>query len=426
MEHNTSRNSNEINKLEHDETYQVKKVSNYVGNSDGNLTREQANEIVSTDNSSTTAINTGSNFTGKWEDTNGFASVKVAVKTDQDGYYELQWSPDGTNLDSTLTRYYRTSQIEAPHKFENMRRYFRVVFYNNSGTNQTIFRLQTTFTNSAAILNIPVDGTMSQDYDAISVRPTDYTTEVALGRRQGHSTWNKFGYNEDIDTTSPEVIAAFGGAFNQRLEDAELLDIVSSSTSDDSGGTGVTQLVIFGVGGTTADARNEITDVVTMDGTTTVQSNLRFWGINRMTIFTSGSSNSNVGTITATAATSGNTMATMPAGEGTTQQMVFYVPDNHQFLATWLKLSVIKSSGGGSPEVTFKGYVYSEVVDSQFEIYRDSIDLSGSNGDRIELNPTEPFVVGERSILWFEAETSTNNTSARGRFSGKLIRDASA
>lgn len=40
MEHNTSRNTNEINKLEHDEVYQVKKVSNFVSDGEGNLVRE--------------------------------------------------------------------------------------------------------------------------------------------------------------------------------------------------------------------------------------------------------------------------------------------------------------------------------------------------------------------------------------------------
>ena len=94
---------------------------------------------VSTDNSHTTLINTGANFTGTWEDVTRFESVIVAVKTDQNGYFEVQFSPDGTNTDSTLTRYYRTGNIEAPHRFTITRQYFRVIFYNDSGTNQTCF-----------------------------------------------------------------------------------------------------------------------------------------------------------------------------------------------------------------------------------------------------------------------------------------------
>jgi hypothetical protein len=380
---------------------------------------------VSRDNSTTTLL-TGSNaFTGVWEDVSNYDSVIVAVKTDQDGSYQVQFSPDSTNIDSSLTRYYRTSQIEPPHRFTITRRFCRVV-YTNGGTDQTYLRLQTTF-GTKSDLNIPVDSTMSQDYDAISVRGTDYTTEVALGRRQGASTWNKFGYNEDVDTAAPEVVASFGGAFNQRLTNAETLDIVSTSANDtNTAGTGVRQLVIFGVGGTAAGDRNDITEVIALNGTGTVTTTNLFWGVNRMTIFTSGTADSNVGTITATASTSGNTMAEMPATQGTTQQCIFYVPENYQFLATWMYLNVIKSSGGGSPDVDFKAYVYSEVVTAEFEVYRDSIDVSGGSPLNIQLTPGEPFIIGEKSIFWIEAETSSNNTSVRGRFSGKLIRDADA
>lgn len=95
-------------------------------------------------------------------------------------------------------------------------------------------------------------------------------------------------------------------------------------------------------------------------------------------------------------------------------------------VASNLNFSETPIAAGGSPAVTFKGFVYSGVVDSEFEVYRDSIDVSGSSDARIDLRPAEPFIVGEKSILWFTAETTSNNTSVRGRFSGKLIRDADA
>ena len=84
----------------------------------------------------------------------------------------------------------------------------------------------------------------------------------------------------------------------------------------------------------------------------------------------------------------------------------------------------MKTSGGSSPEVTLKGWVYSDVATAEFEIYRDGIDVSDTQ--HIELTPPTPFVIGEKSILWFTAETDTNSTAVRGRFSGELIRDADA
>lgn len=255
-----------------------------------------------------------------------------------------------------------------------------------------------------------------------SVRGTDYTTEVALGRWQGATTWNKFGYNEDVDTASAEVIASFGGAFNQKLASGETLDIVSSSANDtNSSGTGVRQVVIYGV-----DSNWDlVTEVVNMNGTSTVTTTNSFLGVNRMTINTSGTADSNVGTITATATTSGNTMAEMPAGEGTTQQCIFYVPRNYQFLATWMYINANKASGGaGNQEMGFKMWVYSVAIDAKFEVYRDNIDLHIQTNK--QLTPAEPFVIGEKSIMWLEATTTVNNTSARGRFSGKLIADPDA
>lgn len=99
--------------------------------------------------------------------------------------------------------------------------------------------------------------------------------------------------------------------------------------------------------------------------------------------------------------------------------MAFNVPRNHQFNATWLYLNGIKSSGGGSPVITFKGFVYSDVTQSEFEVFTDGIDTSVI--EHIQLNTPEPFVIGEKSILWFTASSTTNNASVRGRFSGKLI-----
>lgn len=377
------------------------------------------NNIISTDNSSTSVINTGNNFTGTWEDVTVYDSVVVAVKTDQNGYFEVQFSPDGVNQDSTLTRYYRTTQIEAPHRFTITRQYFRVVFYNNSGTNQTEFRLQTTL-GMKSNLNAPIDSTLSQDFDSIAVRPTDFHTETALNRRQGAETWNKFGYNDDIDTASAEVIAEFGGTF-QYLTSGETIDIVSSSANDtNSAGTGARQLIIWGV-----DENWEYQlEVVNLNGTTTVTTTSQWIGINRVSIFLAGSGAKNDGVITITANTSSYNMASMPAGQGTTQQLIFYVPVSYQFLAEWLYFNAIKTSGGSSPEVTLFGHVYSDVAQAEFEVYRDSLDVADTQ--HIQLSPPTPFVIGEKSILWFTADTDTNNTAVRGRFSGELIRDADA
>lgn len=374
------------------------------------------------DTSAASALNNGENYTTGWIDTDGYAGIKVAFKTDQDGYYTLEYSSDATNTDSTLTRYYRTAQIEPPHKFENMRRYVKVTFYNNSGSNQTYLRPDISLTNSAYMLNIPADATMSQDYDAISVRPTDFTSEVALGRRQGWTTWNKFGYNTDIDTTTdPEIVASWGGTFAY-ITTGETLDIVSSSTADDGdpAGTGAQQIIIYGVD----ENWNPQTEIVTMNGQTTVTTTSQWIGINRVAIYLAGSGKSNAGTIDVTGTSTSTQLAQMPVGQGTSQQLIFYVPANHQFLATWLVLNALKEGPASAPIVTFKGWVYSAVANAEYEVYRGSEDTNATTD--LILNPPEPFIIGEKSIFWITAETTQNDTTVRGRFSGKLVRDVDA
>ena len=374
--------------------------------------------VISNLNSTTTALNDGQTFTGGWEDVTEYESVVVACKTDQDGILSVQFSPDGVNVDSTLTRYYRTGQIEPPHRFTITRKYYRITFENNSGSNQTELRIQTSIKANSESLNSPLDAILAQDYDAIVTRPTDYHTEVALSLRQGATTWNKFGYNADIDTGT-EIIASWGGTF-QFLTSGETIDIVSSSADDDDGGTGVNSVVIYGVD----ENWDEQIEVVTLNGTTTVTTTSQWIGINRVAVFLSGTGRTNAGTIDVTATTSGFQMAQMPAGGGVTQQLIFYVPRNHQFLAEWLFFSAVKTSGGSSPVLEFYGQVYSAVNNTVQEVFRSELDVA--MGNILEVSPPIPFPVGEKSILYFECDTNTANTKVTGRFSGELIRDKDA
>lgn len=43
-----------------------------------------------------------------------------------------------------------------------------------------------------------------------------------------------------------------------------------------------------------------------------------------------------------------------------------------------------------------------------------------------ELIPSQPFIIGEKSVFWVEATTDTNNTVCTGRFSCIEVRDIDA
>jgi len=373
--------------------------------------------MVSTNNSTSTLLTNASVFTGTGEDVSGYNTVTVAVKTDQNGTFSVQFSSDNTNWDSVLTRQYRTNQIEAPHKFTITRKYCRVVFTNNSGSDQTYLRLQTIF-NSHPDLNAPLDSTLSQDYDSTSVRPSDYHYEVALARRQGNTLWNKFGYNADIDTGT-ETIWSVGGTF-AKLTTARTLSVVSTSTADDSGSTGAESVRIYGV-----DANwNEQTVDVVMDGTTPVVTTETWLGVNRMAVTLAGSGQANAGVITATATTDATVQAQIPAGEGSSQHAFFFVPADHQALVDWLYITLTKNAGGTQPDLITKAWVFSDISNCWYEVFRDH--MNGNVENHSNLVPSQPFVVGEKSLLEFRSTTDQDNTEVTCRFSLIVVRDVDA
>ena len=372
-----------------------------------------------TGNDSSTPLADSTPFTGEWQQVNVGSLLTVDLKSDVDLTLQIQYSVDGgTTTDSTLTRYYSTGFIFPPQLFKNARPYVRVVVTNNSGGAASTMRLNSYISSGEPLLNAPIDSTLSKDFGALPTRPTDFTSEVALGRRQGWSTWNKFGFNLDVDSGSEEILASFGGTFSI-MSSADTLEVVSTNAADDDGGTGVNSIVLYGID----ENRDEKIEVVTMNGTSAVTTSNQWLGVNRVAVFLSGSGQTNAGTINVTVTTGGAQQAQMPQGQGVTQQCIFFVPQNHNFLMSYIRLNANKLSGS-SPKVTFKGLVYSSVNNTIQEIYRDTIDTSVENSISLKLEETIP--VGEKSVVYFVVDTDTNNTIVTGRFGGKLVRDADA
>lgn len=368
----------------------------------------EGGNILDSSNSSTTPLAASGVFTGSWVDAGSYSDLIVSVATDQDGTYTVQFSPDGSNADSTLTRYYRTDQINVPHRFTITRKYYRVVFTNTSTSTQTYFRLQTHYGRYSS-LNTPIDSTLSQDFDAFAVRPTDNFSEIVLGLRQGYNAFLKFGYNDDIDTTAPEVVASFGGTFTP-LSTATTLTLVSTSTSDVSpSGVGARSVFIQGLDA----SRKYQFEFVNLNGTSSVVTSNTWLGVNRIVVFSSGSSQTNVGNINVTATTGGTNQAQIPAGTGVTQQLIFHTQDGYQGLIKKVSLNCLKLSGGSSPRVTFFLNVWNpKVTNSKYVVRRFKLDTSSANDlvrkyeAPIKLDPTD--------VVWVTCSTDSNNTSVDG------------
>lgn len=375
---------------------------------------------ISEVNSRSTLLTSGAVFTGKAENVSAYDSVILAVKTDQNGTYSAQFSTDGENWDSVLTRYYRTTQIEVPHRFTITRKFFRLVFTNTSSSDQTYLRLETVFGNKSQ-LNSPMDSVLAQDFDSVVTRPTDFRYEVALGRRQGATTWTLFGYNSDVDIGT-EILGAQGGAFTF-LTAASTLTIVSSSTDDDGSpaGIGANSILIYGVD---ANRQSRI-EIVTLNGTTNVVTSTTWLGVNRVALYLAGSTFSNVGNITITATTGGTVQAYVPATKSNSQQLIFFTQADHTFLLDWLVLDAERLVGGGAnPRVQFRMFVWSALTNARYEVAYSVLDLA-IESDHVQ-NPSQPLIIGEKSVIWVEATTDVNNTVVSGRFSGIEFRDVDA
>lgn len=368
--------------------------------------------IKSTVNSSSTLLTAGSTFTGTSE-LNGFNDVMVSVKTDQNGTLYMDFSPDGTNWDSTLSFQYDTARINPPHILVKGARYYRTRFTNDSASDQTYLRLETDYGNFNK-LTAPQNGTLSENYDALPTRPTDYFSEVAQGKRQGASIWNKFGYNDDVDVGT-EVVASWGGTFTP-LTTATTISIVSTSIFDTSAGTGCNSVVVYGIDSN----RDEVIEVVTLNGTTPVVTTSTWLGINRVAMYLCGNGKVNGGEINITSTGAGTpTMAQMPLGGGVTQQCIFHVPNNHNFLAEQVWINVLNR--GKNADLTVKMWVYSAVSNGNQEVFRVDIDTAAVSNP-LDLNPNLPFPVSEKTVMWLECTSDSNNVAINARFSGVLER----
>ena len=190
-----------------------------------------------------------------------------------------------------------------------------------------------------------------------------YKYSVALGNEAGDTTWNKFGYNPDIDTGTEEIIASWGGAFDPLtaiMTSAQTFTITYTNTGDGSTATGARSLLFTYIDGNFESQ----TGIHTLGSTGSDVTSFSGVGINRVVVLSTGGDAYNNNDITITATSDGTTQAQIPAEGSVTQQCIFHTQINHTFLADWLHLTALKVTGGGgsSPRITIKGYSWSRVT----------------------------------------------------------------
>lgn len=185
-------------------------------------------------------------------------------------------------------------------------------------------------------------------------RSEEFYLQVARGQIAGHRVLTRSGMNPDVDTGALESLWDFGGLYTFPSA-ASVMTISSSSASDAAAGTGARTVLVTGL-----DANYvEISETVSLNGQTgvnTVNSYLRCHG---MTVLTAGSGGTAAGSIyqgtgVVTAGVPANVYAHILLGWNTSQTLAYTVPAGHTAYLVDLVVSSISSAVNQNTQLSFR------------------------------------------------------------------------
>lgn len=137
-------------------------------------------------------------------------------------------------------------------------------------------------------------------------------------------TFNKFGRNSDLGTTQEDIWDAGGLWIKPTF--AQVHTLVSTDATDTDSNVGAHEVRVEGL-----DAANLLAEeIVALNGLTPVPTSIAYSTIFRMEVISAGTSDGNVGTITATAVSDGTVTAQINPTNNQTLMAIFTVPINYR------------------------------------------------------------------------------------------------
>lgn len=368
-----------------------------------------SDSFISTVNSSVVNLDAGNGytFTGAAEQT-AHSDLMLNLFANQPCLIQLQFSTNGTNWDSTISKKSAAGFNEFATLIKG-KRYFRVVVTTDLLTT-TIFRLQIQygqFIQGRSALN----STLNIDNDSLVVRPSDRDLEVSRGLIAGHISINIFGQNNDIDIGTEDIWGT--GGYWVTPTAATTVNFVSSSTSDAAAGVGARTVKIEGLDG----SYNQVSETLTLNGTTIVASVLSYFIIHKITVLTAGTSQTNVGTIT-TQWTGGGTPVgpSVTIGKAQTQFCVYQVPSGY---TGFLEQFGGGTQGGGTLDLELSIKPFGGVYN-----LRNKIALNITGTSNADYDYKYPLKILEKSIIKLTGTANTNNTDVSGYFDLVIIENS--
>jgi hypothetical protein len=168
--------------------------------------------------------------------------------------------------------------------------------------------------------------------------PLDFSQALALGLLGDEvRTFHVRGVANT--TTSWADLWGAGGIRAEPAATAGIVRIVSTSSSDASSGTGARSVEVVGWNSSWA----VVTEVIDLDGTSTVSSSNSFHRVISARVVTAGTGGANVGTLTFTI--SSKTMAIIAIGDNASLHSHFTVPPDHIGYVYGWRFSAAKGGG---------------------------------------------------------------------------------
>jgi hypothetical protein len=242
-----------------------------------------------------------------------------------------------------------------------------------------------------------------------------FELQVARGQVDGHKTLFKFGINGDVGT-SVETVWAQGGTYVYPAA-ATVMKISSSSADDAAAGTGARTIAIFGLD---ADY-NEISETVTLNGQTAVNTTNSFLRISRMYVVTAGSGATAAGTIYAG---TGSVTSGVPAtiygmvaiGANQTQMAFWTVPAGYTLYLMGLFYTSANTNANASTN-------FQLIQRSLGGVFRQqSSSRVPGNGDFV-VDLHTPIAFAEKTDIEVRAVASTSPSNVSAEFEGIYIKN---
>lgn len=260
----------------------------------------------------------------------------------------------------------------------------------------------------------------SSDYGLV-VRSTgsgDSMLDIPRGEVAGVTSVNKFGENTDIDTAAAEDIWTGGGTWVAPTA-ARTHDIVSTDAADTSAGAGAKTIRVYGL---TGWSTAEVSEDITMNGTTNVPTVNSYVIIHRMKVLTKGASGPNAGTITATAQTDATVTARIEIGDGQTLMAIYGIPSTQTIYMTQYYASVQRAVSASldvrllvnpAPDAELLGFLVKHIAGAN------------STGTTMMSHAYCPYAAfAGPAIVKIRCEVSANNSVVTAGFDGMLVTNA--